>query len=66
MFSIDEPKVSRSEFKRALNFHCQKELGANLMDLPDVINLDDVWWEGITIKESLQMINGCIQELKEA
>ncbi len=63
---LKEPTVSRSEFRRALNAHCIKELGTSLMDLPDIINLDDVWWEGITVKESLQMIKGCIEDFKEA
>jgi hypothetical protein len=66
MFTLQEPTVSRSEFKRALNVHCIKELGTGLSDLPDIIDLDDVWWEGITVKESLQMIKGCIEDFKNA
>ena len=66
MFTLQEPTVSRSEFRRALNFSCIKELGCSLNDLPDIIDLDDVWWEGITMKESLQMIKGCIEDFKDA
>jgi len=66
MFTLQEPSVPRSEFKRALNLHCIHELGVGLQDLPDIINLDDVWWEGITVKESLQMIKGCIEDFKAA
>jgi len=61
-----EPSVPRSEFRRALNLHCIKELGTGLSDLPDIIDLDDVWWQGITTKESLQMIKGCIEDFKNA
>jgi hypothetical protein len=58
-------KVPRHEFKRALNLHCLKELGVGLMDLPDIINIDDVWWEGQTVKEALIMINSCIKDFEE-
>jgi hypothetical protein len=59
------PVVPRSEFRRALNLHCHKELGVGLMDLPDIINIDDVWWEGQTVNEALQMIASCIEDFKE-
>jgi hypothetical protein len=36
-----------------------------LMDLPDIICLDDVWWEQMTEKEAIQMIDGCIQDFKD-
>jgi hypothetical protein len=64
-FNIDNPKVPRSEFRRALNLHCHKELGVGMSDLPDIINIEDVWWEGQTVKEALQMIAGCIQDYKD-
>ena len=57
--------VSRSQFRRALNFRCNKEFGMGLLDLPDIICIDDVWWEGITEKEAEQMIEGCIDDMKE-
>jgi hypothetical protein len=62
---INEPTVPRSEFRRALNLHCHHELGVGYSDLPDIINIDDVWWEGQTVKEALQMIAGCIQDFKD-
>jgi hypothetical protein len=65
MNPLNQPTVSRSEFRRALNLHCHKELGIGYSDLPDIIDLEDVWWEGITEKESLQMIAGCIQDFKD-
>ena len=65
MNPFDQPTVSRSEFRRALNLHCQKELGVHFSDLPDIINIDDVWWGGQTVKEALQMIAGCIQDFKD-
>lgn len=64
MNPLNPTYVSRSEFRKALNLKCHKELGVGLMDLPDIINLDDVWWEGITEKESLQMIDGCIDDFR--
>jgi hypothetical protein len=65
MNPLNQPTVSRSEFRRALNLHCHKELGVGYSDLPDIITIDDVWWEKITEKESLQMIKGCIQDFKD-
>ena len=65
MNPLNPPTVSRSEFRRALNIRCHKELGVGLLDLPDIINLDDVWWEGITEKEAIVMIDSCIQDFKD-
>jgi hypothetical protein len=65
MYDLKEPTVSRSDFRRSLNLHCQKELGVCMSDLPDIIDLEDVWWEGQTVKEALQMIAGCIQDFKD-
>ena len=62
----DPYNVSRREFSHALNYKCHKELGVGLRDLPDVINLDDVWWEQMTEKEAVVMIDSCIEDLKEA
>jgi len=64
-FYINDPKVPRSEFRHSLNIHCHKELGVGLSDLPDIIDFDEVWWEGQTVKEALQMIAGCIQDFKD-
>jgi len=65
MYSLNQPSVSRSEFRKALNLRCYKELGIGLNDLPDIICLDDVWWENMTEKEAVQMIDGCIQDFKD-
>jgi hypothetical protein len=35
------------------------------MDLPDIICIDDVYWEDITLKEANQMIDGCIDDIKD-
>jgi hypothetical protein len=65
MITLKQPTVSRSEFRRALNLRCHKELGVSLNDLPDIIAIDDNWWEGQTEKEALVMIDSCIEELKD-
>jgi hypothetical protein len=36
-----------------------------LNDLPDIICLDDVWWEHMNEKEAVQMIGGCIDDFRE-
>jgi hypothetical protein len=65
MNPFNQETVSRLQFRRALNLRCYKELGIGINELPDIINLEDVWWEGITEKESVQMIDGCIQDFKD-
>ena len=65
MNSLNPTYVSRSEFRKALNIRCNEEFGIGLMDLPDIICLDDVHWEGMIEKEAIQMIDGCIQDFKD-
>lgn len=65
MLQLNNPTVSRSEFRRALNLRCHKEFGIGLNELPDIICIDDVWWEGQTEKEAVQMIDGCISDFKD-
>lgn len=62
---LNQPIVSRQDFRRALNLKCHQTFGLGLMDLPDIIDLEDVWWEGQTEKEALQMIDGCIDDFKD-
>ena len=62
---LSNPTVRRSEFRRALNLRCYKEFGIGLNELPDIICIDDVYWEGITEKESIQMIDGCIADFRD-
>jgi hypothetical protein len=48
-----------------LNLRCHKELGVGLDDLPDIICIDDVWWENITESEAVKMIDGCIEDFRD-
>lgn len=65
MNSLNPTYVSRSEFRKSLNLRCHQEFGMGLMDLPDIICIDDVWWEKMSEKEAVQMIDGCIQDFKD-
>lgn len=62
---LKEPTVTRSEFRRSLNLQCHKEFGMGLSDLPDIINIDDNWWEDMSEKDAVIMIDSCIEEFKE-
>ena len=64
MNPFNQTYVSRLDFRRALNLRCQKELGVCLSDLPDIIDFEDVWWEQMSEKEALQMIDGCIDDFR--
>ena len=35
-----------------------------MSDLPDIICIDDVWYEGIEETEAIMMIEGCIDDFK--
>ena len=65
MNPLNPTYVSRSEFRRALNLRCCKEFGMGLSDLPDIICIDDNWWENQTEKEALTMIDSCIEEFQD-
>jgi hypothetical protein len=65
MNPFNQPTVSRGEFRRALSIRCNKEFGVCLSDLPDIICIDDVWWEGITESEAVKMIDGCIEDFRD-
>ena len=54
--------VSRIDFRRALNKRCHEELGVGFNDLPDIINIDDVWWDKMTEEEAVHMIDSCIDD----
>jgi hypothetical protein len=60
-----ESTVSRGDFRRALSLRCLNEFGSTLNDLPDIINIDDNWWPGMSEKEALVMIESCIDEFKD-
>lgn len=57
--------VSRQDFRRALNLRCQKELGVSVNDLPDIVCIDDVWWEKMSEKEAITMIDSCIDDFRD-
>ena len=62
---LNQPTVSRQDFRRALNLRCHNTFGLGLMDLPDVICIDDFWYEGMEEKEAVLMLDGAIDDLKE-
>jgi len=55
--------VSFHDFKRALKLKCYKVFGCSYSDLPDVIDLNDFWYEGIEEREAVMMIDGVIEDL---
>jgi len=65
MNPLNEPYISRSEFRRALNIRCNKEFGMTLNDLPDIINIDDNWWPQMVEREAIVMIDSCIEEFRQ-
>jgi hypothetical protein len=64
MNPLNPTYISRSEFRRALNLRCHKEFGLGINDLPDIICIDDVWWEMMTEKEAVVMIDSCIDDFR--
>lgn len=62
---LDTHNVSRTEFMKALNIRCHKEFGIALNELPDIINIDDNWWQDMTEKDAIIMIDSCIEDIKD-
>ena len=65
MNPLNQPTVSRSEFRRALNLHCHKELGVGYSDLPDIVCIDDHWYEGMDEKDAIIALEGIIEDFKD-
>jgi hypothetical protein len=65
MNTLDQPTITRGQFRKALNIKCHETIGLGLMDLPDVICIDDFWWEDMTEKEAVIMVDSAIDDLKE-
>jgi hypothetical protein len=63
MNPLDPTFVSFHDFKRALKLKCYKVFGCSYSDLPDVVDLNDFWYEGIEEREAVMMIDGVIEDL---
>jgi hypothetical protein len=63
MSLLNQPTVSFYDFKRALKLKCYKVFGCSYSDLPDVVDLNDFWYEGIEEREAVMMIDGVIEDL---
>lgn len=61
---LNIPTVSRSEFRRALNIRCHKELGVSMSDLPDIVCIDDHWYEGMDERDAIIALEGIIEDIE--
>jgi hypothetical protein len=63
MSHFNQPTVSFYDFKRTLKLKCYNVFGCSYSDLPDIVDLNDFWYEGIEEREAVIMIDGVIEDL---
>ena len=57
--------VTRTEFKRALRLKVFKELQIDYNDLPDIICIDDHWYEGMDERDAVIALEGIIEDIQD-
>jgi len=65
MNPLNPTTVSRSEFRRALNLRCHKELSIDFNDLPDIVCIDDHWYEGMDERDAVIALEGIIEDIQD-
>jgi len=65
MNPLDIKFVTRSEFKRALRLKVFKELHIDYSDLPDIICIDDHYYEGMDERDAVIALEGIIEDIQD-
>lgn len=58
--------ISYDDFFRRWDKRCQDEFGVSADDLPDIIAIDDHWFDGMSVKESNDALDAMTEELRDA
>ena len=64
MNPLNPTTVSRIEFKRALRLKVHKELNIDFNDLPDIVCIDDHWYEGMDERDAIIALEGIIEDIE--
>jgi len=65
MNPLDKKFVTRGEFKRALRLKVFKELHIDYNDLPDIICIDDHYYEGMDERDAVIALEGIIEDIQD-
>jgi len=65
MSILDTKFVTRGEFKRALRLKVFKELHIDYNDLPDIICIDDHYYEGMDERDAVIALEGIIEDIQD-
>ena len=65
MNPLDIKFVTRGEFKRALRLKVFKELQIDYNDLPDIICIDDHYYEGMDERDAVIALEGIIEDIQD-
>lgn len=57
--------ITRSQFRRLWNHHCGKAFGLGADDLPDILCMDDYWYEEMTASEAKSAFEDMEMELRQ-
>jgi hypothetical protein len=64
MNPLNPTTVSRIDFKRALRLKVHKELNIDFNDLPDIVCIDDHWYEGMDERDAIIALEGIIEDIE--
>ncbi len=65
MNPLNPTTVSRLDFKRALRLKVHKELSIDFNDLPDIVCIDDHWYEGMDERDAVIALEGIIEDIQD-
>jgi len=62
--NITNTYVSRTDFRRALKRKVYEKLNVDFNDLPDIICIDDHWYEGMDERDAIIALEGIIEDIE--
>jgi hypothetical protein len=57
--------ITRSQFRKLWNQHCTKTFGLGADDLPDILCMDDYWYEEMTAAEAKSAFADMEMEMRQ-
>lgn len=57
--------ITREQFINAWNKKCIKTFGLGHEDLPDILFIDDFWYDGITTEEAENALDDMLESMRD-
>lgn len=57
--------ITREQFITAWNKKCIKTFGLGHEDLPDILFIDDFWYDGITTEEAENALDDMLESMRD-